>query len=67
MSRLTHFCKQERLLLESYPSLHKLPEFLHTKELFSTANNNQTQEEATKILKLFHDKIRCADYCVLQH
>ena len=47
--RLTVFCQQEGQFLEIYLSLRKLPEFLQPKELFFTVNNNQAQEEATKL------------------
>jgi len=46
-----------------------LPEFLQPKELFSTTNNNQPQEEATKILQsldIENNKIRCTECCALQ-
>jgi hypothetical protein len=59
--RLSVFCQQERRFLETYLSLRKLPEFFKPKQLFSTMNNNQAQEEDTKIsqsLDIENDKMR---------
>ena len=69
MCRLTVFCQQERQFLESNFTLCKFSEFFQLKELFSTMEKNQAQEEATKILQSLdteNDKIICNGGCALQ-
>jgi hypothetical protein len=70
--RVNSFSKiseEEQEFLQCYRWLRQLPEFFKPKELFSTVEDNQAQEQAEKMLQNFdieNEEICCTDAIELQ-